>query len=630
MAPAVLVAREVSIEGPAGLLDHVALAVDKQVHDYSVRTVPEGLLQELRVKPGMTDALVLCHLDRLEIAAETCIRVLERPGDVAVSVTATGNAVWRTPDGAERSGEVLKLHGSGAGVTAPVSWALAALALGLIACAGSPRQYDARPGPHDRLGDVLPEEVLEVQRLRDEGQLEAARVWAGRLAQRQPQSLPLAILLQDVELELGGDARLDELRRSARLRAEREEDLPALLLAARLAQDPVRAEALLGRALELEPDSAWPSYALAHLEASAGRWGAAGQRLERALLIDPGHLWARRLETQLVARGGDRDEAVAGLERWVLEASASPFFRRRDLDAARLDLVHLQVLEERPAMAAQVLEQAAPETLGSARAQELLAAIRQARGEPRGGPRGHPCRAGGGWGRGSRARAAGGPGGGVARRPRGRARDLARRPGGRVAAQRSRRPAARAARACGDRAPRAARRAGAGGSVKVVLQRVSRAQVRVEADVVGEIGPGMLVLLGVMRGDGAQQVRRLAGKVAGLRCFPDEHGRMNRAAAEVGAAALVVSQFTLAADGRRGRRPSFDAAAPPGEAEALYEAFVRALAAAGLVTATGRFGARMEVELVNDGPVTFVLEEPPPGDPAGAAPGPDHPPPVPS
>lgn len=153
--------------------------------------------------------------------------------------------------------------------------------------------------------------------------------------------------------------------------------------------------------------------------------------------------------------------------------------------------------------------------------------------------------------------------------------------------------------------------------MKAVIQRVTRAEVRVEGEVVGRSGPGMLVLLGVIRGDDRGVALALARKVAGFRFFADEEDRMNVAAVEAGAAALVVSQFTLAADGRRGRRPSFDAAAPPAEAEALYEVFVDALREAGIPTETGVFGARMEVELVGDGPVTFVLEE----RPAGAAPG---------
>jgi D-tyrosyl-tRNA(Tyr) deacylase len=118
------------------------------------------------------------------------------------------------------------------------------------------------------------------------------------------------------------------------------------------------------------------------------------------------------------------------------------------------------------------------------------------------------------------------------------------------------------------------------------------------------------VLVCALEGDGPDDARRLAERIASFRFFPDEEGRMNHAGPEVGAEALVVSQFTLAADGRRGRRPSFDRAAPPEPARALCELFVETLRAAGLPTGTGVFGAAMEVELVNDGPVTFVLDEP--------------------
>lgn len=148
--------------------------------------------------------------------------------------------------------------------------------------------------------------------------------------------------------------------------------------------------------------------------------------------------------------------------------------------------------------------------------------------------------------------------------------------------------------------------------MKAVVQRVTRAAVRVDGRTVGAIEAGMLVLLGVLRDDGPDDARRLAERVARFRFFRDAEDRMNRSALDCGASALVVSQFTLAADGRKGRRPSFDRAAPPERAEPLYEAFVEALRGLGLSAATGRFGARMEVELVNDGPVTFVLEEPAP------------------
>lgn len=151
--------------------------------------------------------------------------------------------------------------------------------------------------------------------------------------------------------------------------------------------------------------------------------------------------------------------------------------------------------------------------------------------------------------------------------------------------------------------------------MRAVLQRVTRAEVRVDGEVVGAVGRGVLVLLGVMDGDLAEHAERLAAKVASFRFFGDEQGRMNRSARELAGAGeevgvLVVSQFTLAADGRKGRRPSFDRAAAPDVAEPLYEGFCAALRDEGLPVDTGRFGASMAVELVNDGPVTFVLDEP--------------------
>jgi D-aminoacyl-tRNA deacylase len=144
--------------------------------------------------------------------------------------------------------------------------------------------------------------------------------------------------------------------------------------------------------------------------------------------------------------------------------------------------------------------------------------------------------------------------------------------------------------------------------VRGVVQRVSSARVLVRAEVVGEIGPGLCVLLGVARNDGEEQAVRLAGRIARLRIFENEDGRFDRSLLDVGGAALVVSQFTLIADTAKGNRPSFTSAAPPEQAEPLYEAFCAALRELGVHTATGRFGARMAVELVNDGPVTIVLE----------------------
>lgn len=145
--------------------------------------------------------------------------------------------------------------------------------------------------------------------------------------------------------------------------------------------------------------------------------------------------------------------------------------------------------------------------------------------------------------------------------------------------------------------------------MKAVLQRVSGASVSVEGQLVGEVGRGLMVLLGVMKGDSASVGQRLAERVARFRCFPDAEGRMNLSALDEGLSVLVVSQFTLAADGRKGRRPSFDQAAAPADAEPLYEDFVGHLRGLGLDVATGRFGAMMQVQLTNDGPVTFVFEE---------------------
>jgi D-aminoacyl-tRNA deacylase len=144
--------------------------------------------------------------------------------------------------------------------------------------------------------------------------------------------------------------------------------------------------------------------------------------------------------------------------------------------------------------------------------------------------------------------------------------------------------------------------------VRVVLQRVSRARVTVEGRVTGEVGRGLLLLAGFTDGDGEEALAWMAERVAGLRVFPDDEGRMNRSVAEAGGGVLVVSQFTLYGDARKGRRPSFVAAARPEAAIPLYERFLALLRATGLPVATGEFGAMMEVELVNDGPVTLILE----------------------
>ena len=144
--------------------------------------------------------------------------------------------------------------------------------------------------------------------------------------------------------------------------------------------------------------------------------------------------------------------------------------------------------------------------------------------------------------------------------------------------------------------------------MRVVLQRVSRARVTVEGRVTGEIGRGLLLLVGFTEGDDEAKLRWMAEKVVGLRIFPDGEGKMNRSVDEAEGGLLVVSQFTLYGDARKGRRPSFIDAARPEEAIPLYERFLAALRQTGRPVQTGEFGAMMEVELVNDGPVTLVLE----------------------
>lgn len=144
--------------------------------------------------------------------------------------------------------------------------------------------------------------------------------------------------------------------------------------------------------------------------------------------------------------------------------------------------------------------------------------------------------------------------------------------------------------------------------MRAVVQRVSRAGVSVSGAVLGEVGPGLMVLVCAMAGDGEAEAKALAAKIAKLRIFADEAGKMNRSVIDIGGSALVVSQFTLAADTSRGNRPGFSAAAAPEAGEQLYLAFAAALQSSGVPVATGRFGADMAVDLVNDGPVTIWLD----------------------
>ena len=144
--------------------------------------------------------------------------------------------------------------------------------------------------------------------------------------------------------------------------------------------------------------------------------------------------------------------------------------------------------------------------------------------------------------------------------------------------------------------------------MRAVIQRVSRAKVTVNGEITGEIGNGLLVLLGVATADTEAAADYLAEKIVGLRIFEDSDGKMNLSVADTAGAVLVVSQFTLYGDVRRGKRPSFDAAAPPKQARQLYEYFVERIRAAGLTCETGRFQEMMQVELVNEGPVTILLD----------------------
>ena len=144
--------------------------------------------------------------------------------------------------------------------------------------------------------------------------------------------------------------------------------------------------------------------------------------------------------------------------------------------------------------------------------------------------------------------------------------------------------------------------------MKIVLQRVLRSSVAVNDEVVGEIGKGLMILFGAEKGDGDEAVNALAEKVLNLRVFADDEGKMNRSCLDVKGEILVVSQFTLAGDCSRGRRPGFDNAAAPQEAEQLYKDFIKKLVESKLKIQEGRFGADMQVDIVNDGPVTFILD----------------------
>ena len=146
--------------------------------------------------------------------------------------------------------------------------------------------------------------------------------------------------------------------------------------------------------------------------------------------------------------------------------------------------------------------------------------------------------------------------------------------------------------------------------MRAVIQRVSKASVSVNGQLVGKIGKGLLVLLAAAHEDGPEQIRWMAEKITGLRIFSDEEGKMNLSLLQIGGEMLIVSQFTLYGDCRKGKRPSFTGSARPEEAEKLYEAFIEAVRSKGIPTQQGIFGAMMDVDLVNDGPVTLILDSP--------------------
>lgn len=144
--------------------------------------------------------------------------------------------------------------------------------------------------------------------------------------------------------------------------------------------------------------------------------------------------------------------------------------------------------------------------------------------------------------------------------------------------------------------------------MKVLIQRVKRASVTIEGEIYSTIGKGILALVGIEKGDTIEQVKKLAQKVVSLRIFPDENDKMNRSIKDVSGEMLIVSQFTLCGDCKKGTRPSFDRSAPPEIANELYEAFIKEVNDFDIKTGTGKFAAMMDVELINDGPVTFMLE----------------------
>lgn len=227
--------------------------------------------------------------------------------------------------------------------------------------------------------DLEAEEVREVHRLAALGDLDTARAWLSRLRRRHPQRLGLAFLQQDLECAAGRRA---QVFADAVALAEDEPTPEHLLLAARVEDDPQAARARIERALSIDPDSAWAHHALAHRLARDGDWVAAGERVQRALALDPGLLPARRLETMVLARGGDRDLAIAALARWIHNAQRDPLVGAHELDAARLDLAQLLILDDEAEQSRAVLAQLAEPERAGARVELVFAAVEQAQGRP--------------------------------------------------------------------------------------------------------------------------------------------------------------------------------------------------------------------------------------------------------
>jgi tetratricopeptide (TPR) repeat protein len=266
-----------------------------------------------------------------------------------------------------------------------LGWA-ALCAAGAAACGlfgDSRSRYEPSHGSYDRLPEIELEHLVEARALLEDGLPGEARAVLAPLAARRPENLPVAILLQEIELELSGEAGASTLAAEAAARAEAHPTLVTLLLASRLEADDARARALALEALAIDPRSAWCEYALAHLEARSGRWVEAEQRLARALERDPGLIPARLLEASLLARDGKRPEAIDAFEAWLAATEGDAFVDPNQRFLAALDLAQLYLLEGESGRARSLLTAliAAPP---ECRARELviLAAVEQARGNP--------------------------------------------------------------------------------------------------------------------------------------------------------------------------------------------------------------------------------------------------------